>query len=62
MGRLAPADGRNLARQRFGHPASSVADALGYRSRSSVTRAVARVESGNVDLRRTAARLEEVLR
>jgi hypothetical protein len=27
-----------------------------------VTRAVARVESGNVDLRRAAARLEEVLR
>ena len=47
-----------LARRRFGHPAGEVAKALGYRSGSSVTRAVARVESGTEQLRRTAAKLE----
>jgi REP element-mobilizing transposase RayT len=51
-----------LARRRFGHPAGQVAEALGYRSPSSVTRAVARVESGDDDLRRTATRLEKSLR
>ncbi len=38
-----------------------VADALGYRSGSSVTRAVARVESGTEKLRRTATKLERSL-
>ncbi len=50
-----------LARRRFGHPAGKVADALGYRIPSSVTRAVARVESGNDELNRTATRLESTL-
>ena len=51
-----------LARRRFGHGAGKVAEALGYRSTGSMTRAVARVESGNADLRRTAGKLEERLR
>jgi len=51
-----------LARRRFGHPAGKVAEALGYRSGSSVNRAVARVESGNESLRRTAEKLERDLR
>jgi len=50
-----------LARRRFGHPAGKVAEALGYRSPSSVTRAVARVESRNQKLRRTATQLEKAL-
>ena len=50
-----------LARRRFGHAAGKVAEALGYRSPSSVTRALARVESGNDHLRRTAAKLERKL-
>ena len=50
-----------LARRRFGHPAGEVAKALGYRSGSSVTRAVARVESGTEQLQRTAAKLERRL-
>jgi len=50
-----------LARCRFGYPAGQVAHALGYRSTSSVTRALARIESGNVDLRQTAAKLERQL-
>ena len=52
----------HLARRRVGHEAGKVAAALGYRSTSSVTRAVARVESGNDDLRRTAGKLEARLR
>jgi len=51
-----------VARRRFGHGAGKVAEALGYRSTGSVTRAVATVESGNDDLRRTARKLEERLR
>lgn len=51
-----------LARRRFGHPAGKVAKALGYRSASSVTRAVARVESGAEKLRRTTTKLERRLR
>ena len=51
-----------LARHRFGHPAGEVAEALGYLSGSSVTRAVARVESGTEKLRRTATKLERSLR
>ena len=50
-----------LARRRFGYPAGEVAKALGYRSASSVTRAVARVESGNQRLQRTVAKLERSL-
>ena len=50
-----------LARRRFGHPAGEVAKALGYRSAGSVTHAVARVESGNERLKRTAAKLERKL-
>ncbi len=50
-----------LARRRFGHPAGKVADALGYGSPSSVTRAVARVESGNEELHRAATKLEKAL-
>ncbi len=50
-----------LARQRFGHPAGKVAEALGYRSTSSITRAIARVESGDQRLQRTVARLEKSL-
>lgn len=51
-----------LARRRFGHPAGKVAEALGYRSPGSVTRAVARVESGSDKLHRTAKKLEKSLR
>jgi len=50
-----------LARRRFGYPAGEVAKSLGYRSGSSVTRAVARVESGTENLRRTATKLERSL-
>ena len=50
-----------LARRGFGHPAGKVAEALGYRSPSSVTRAVSRVESSNEELRRTAKQLERAL-
>jgi len=50
-----------LARRRFGHPAGKVAEALGYRNASSVTRAIARVESANQDLRQTVQKLEREL-
>jgi len=50
-----------LARRRFGHPAGKVAEALGYRNASSVTRAIARVESANQHLRQTAEKLERAL-
>lgn len=50
-----------LARRRFGYPATEVAQALGYRSVSSVTRAVARVESSNKRLNQTVAKLERNL-
>lgn len=50
-----------LARRRFGYPAGEVAQALGYRSGSSVTRAVARVELGNERLQQTATKLERKL-
>ena len=51
-----------LARRRFGHPAGKVAGVLGYRNACSVTRAVARIESGSDKLHRTATNLEKVLR
>ena len=51
-----------LARRRFGYAAGTVAAALGYRSASSIPRAVARVESGNQRLQRTVAKLERSLR
>ena len=50
-----------LARRRFGYPAGTVAEALGYRNASSIPRAVARVESGNQRLQRTVAKLERSL-
>jgi len=50
-----------LARRRFGYPAGTVAAALGYRSASSIPRAVARVESGSQRLKRTVAKLERSL-
>lgn len=50
-----------LARRSFGYSAGEVAEALGYRSASSITRAVARVESGNQRLHRTVTRLERIL-
>ena len=51
-----------LARRRFGHPAGEIAVLLGYRTASSVTRAVARIESGGNKLHRTATKLENALR
>jgi len=51
-----------LAQRRFGYPAGTVAEALGYRNASSIPRAVARVESGNQRLERTVAKLERSLR
>jgi len=50
-----------LARRRFGYPAREVAEALGYRSASSIPRAVTRIESGNQRLRRTVKKLERSL-
>ena len=50
-----------LARRRFGYPAGTVAEALGYRNASSIPRAVARVESGKQRLQRTVAELERSL-
>ncbi len=50
-----------LARRRFGYRATEVALALGYRSPSSVTRAVGRVESSMPRLQETAAVLEAKL-
>ncbi len=50
-----------LARRRFGYRATEVALALGYRSPSSVTRAVTRVESSRPRLQETVAVLEAEL-
>jgi hypothetical protein len=50
-----------LARRRFGYRAGEIAEWLGYRSPSSVTRAVARVETGNPRLQQAAAKLEQEL-
>lgn len=50
-----------LARRRFGYPAGTVAEALGYRSASSIPRAVTRVESGSQRLKRTVTKLEQSL-
>ena len=50
-----------LARRRFGYAAVTVAAALGYRSSSSITRAVARIEAGNQHLQRTVAEVERRL-
>ncbi|MDY0169829.1 MAG: hypothetical protein RBS80_25015 [Thermoguttaceae bacterium] len=49
-----------LARRRFGHPAGEIAVVLGYRTASSVTRAVARIESGSNKLDHAATKLENV--
>ena len=51
-----------LARRRFGYRATEVALALGYRSPSSVTRAVARVESSMSRLQEAVSALEAKLR
>ncbi len=51
-----------LARRCFGYPAREVAEALGYRSASSIPRAVSRVESGNQRLQRTVEKLKRSLR
>lgn len=50
-----------LARRRFGYLATEVAQWLGYRGPSGVTRATARVETGNLKLRQTVAKLEQQL-
>ncbi len=50
-----------VARRRFGYRATEVALALGYRSPSSVTRAVARVKSSMSRLQETVAALEAEL-
>jgi chromosomal replication initiation ATPase DnaA len=51
-----------LARRRFGYSATAVAAALGYRAPSSVSHAVARVESAGSRLQATADELAESLR
>ncbi len=50
-----------LARRCFRYPAREVAEALGYRSASSIPRAVSRVESGNQRLQRTVKMLKRNL-
>ena len=50
-----------LARRCFGYPAREVAEALGYRSASSIPRAVTRIESGNQRLQRTVKKLKRSL-
>ena len=52
---------KSLSNFGLGYPAGEVAKALGYRTGSSVTRAVAQVESGNERLKHTAAKLERKL-
>jgi putative transposase len=51
-----------LARCCFGYPAGEVAQALGYRSPSSIPRAIARIESASPRLRQTVTKLERRLR
>jgi len=50
-----------LARREFGYSCVEVAKALGYRTPSSVTLAVGRVEAGTENLRKTAKKLRAVL-
>ena len=50
-----------LARRRFRYRASEVAEALGYRGHGGVHTAVARVETGSPQLRKTADRLAQQL-
>ena len=50
-----------LARRRFGHPATTVAAALGYRDHAGVGHAVRRVEQGTARLQQIARRLERKL-
>ena len=50
-----------LARRRFGHRASAVADALGYGSGSAVSHAIRRIDNGPAELRRTAERIAKAL-
>ena len=50
-----------LARRQFGYPATEVAAALGYKSHSSVRRAVERCEPPTTQLARTIRRIERTL-
>ena len=50
-----------LARRRFGYPGRQVAVALGYRSGSAVSNAIARIESTGPAIKRTAEAIEEKL-
>lgn len=50
-----------LARRRFGYSGNQVAEALGYRSGSSVSSAVARIDSAGPALRKTAEKIEREL-
>jgi len=51
-----------LARRCFGYRAGRVDETLGYRSASSIPRAMARVESGSQRLERAVAKLERSVR
>ncbi len=51
-----------LARRRFGYSATAVAAALGYHGPSSVSHAVARVESGGASVQATVRQLEKEVR
>jgi hypothetical protein len=51
-----------LARRRFGYSAGAVAAALGYRCPSSVSHAIARVESAGARLQTTVKELSKLLR
>ena len=50
-----------LARRRFGYPASQVAEALGYKSHSSVPNAIVRIESAGPSIYRAAETIERKL-
>jgi chromosomal replication initiation ATPase DnaA len=50
-----------LARRRFGHPATAVAAALGYRDHGGVGRACRRIEQTTSGLQRTLERLQKKL-
>ena len=55
---LSRAVAAHLARRRFGYPAVAVANAMGYASGSSVSRAVQRVEHADAKVRTRIKRLE----
>lgn len=62
VGRRSSDDGRAVAaylsRQRFGYSGSEVAKALGYRSSSSVSHAIARIDSSSSDVKAVVENLE----